>query len=143
MKQSGKASLLTIAGIVAAAIVITLFLVRIDSPGVVASRFMTALAKGDAAKLTELSFTDGDRAKLRKDWDYSISVSRNYVFAWMIKGDQIADDNHASVRLEVVRDADRPESYPENFALPMVKVGGKWLVDVRNMSRQMFPALPR
>lgn len=145
MKQAGKASLVTILGVVAAAVVVGLFFVRVESPSVVASKFMSALAKGDVDGLTKWSYSDRDTAELKKQWEYSVNVAGPfYIFAWQIRGDQIADDNHASVRLEVVRDADKPDAYPENFALPMVRVKDTgWRVDIRNVSRQMYPALPR
>lgn len=47
----------------------------------------------------------------------------------------------AAVKLKVER-ALGPNSFPENFDLPLVLTKDGWRVDVRNL-RNMFPGLPR
>ena len=43
----------------------------------------------------------------------------------------------------MIHDADHPGAYEELYELPMVKVGDDWKVDVRGISREFYPGLPR
>lgn len=115
-----------------------------DSPGQGAARFMDALARGDVDAVTENSFIDGmDQETLRERWDYTLNVAApHYRFAWRIINTSNQGPDTASVRLEYVRNL-TPGSFEEYFELPMVRRDNRWLVDVRGISREMFPSLPR
>ncbi len=62
---------------------------------------------------------------------------------YSIRSERIVDSNDAAVSLSVWRNYFSGISYDEKFELPMIKQEGKWLVDVRGINREMFPALPR
>ena len=131
-------------GVIGALAVAFLLMFSKAGPEMVATRFMSALIEGNSDKLTELSYYQGGtKEELRDKWEFSTKVAgRYYVFAWNIKFSKQADDHTAGVAMEVIRNAQSPSSYPENFQLPLVKHEGKWLVDVRSISREMYPALP-
>ncbi len=131
-------------GVIGALAIAYLLLFSQAGPEMVATRFMSALVEGNTDKLTELSYYQGGSKKELKDkWDFSTKVAgKYYVFAWKIKFSKLADEKSAGVAMEVIRNAQSPSSYPENFQLPLVKHEGNWLVDVRSISREMYPALP-
>lgn len=145
MRRSGRLNLIVLFGVVGAIVIGVLFLMGGESPMSVGSRFMAALADGDAAELTELTLLDGQsKDEVRKQWDYAVGVAGiHYAFAYQILNQVQSDDDTASVRMKVWRNARSAGTYDENFALPMVRRDGKWLVDVRGINRAMFPALPR
>lgn len=143
--QAGRVNVLAIGGIVCLALIVFVLFAGRESTATVGARFMTALAKGDVDTLTQMSFM-GDETpdQVRKQWDYTVhGVGQYYRFRWHITGTSQANDNTAAVLLQVARNADTPSAYDENYQLPLVKVNGGWKVDVRNISRDMFPALPR
>ena len=69
-------------------------------------------------------------------------AGKHYLFVYKVMGEQIQSDTQASVRLQVVRNLSSG-AYEENFALPMEKHDGKWKVAVNELSREMYPGLPR
>ena len=132
-------------GVFGALIVAFLLLFSKEGPEIVASKFMSALVEGNPDKLTALSYyPDGSKGGLREQWQFSTQVAgKLYVFAWKIKFAKQADENSAGVAMDVIRNAQSQMSYPENYQLPLVKHEGKWLVDVRSISREMYPAMPK
>jgi hypothetical protein len=115
-----------------------------EGPSAVASRFMQALASGDAKTLTELSHMGDEPAQeTQKRWEKTLDYSQHYLFAWRIVDDREQSDEAAVVKLKVVRNAKEERAYEEDYELPLTKVGGKWKVDVRQIPREMYPALPR
>ena len=81
---------------------------------------------------------------MRRQWDFAVNTAgRYYRFTWDVLGAEQIDDNTGYVRLHVQRNVDSGGSYDENFQLKMVRVGGEWKVAVREISREMFPGLPR
>lgn len=145
MKRSGKLHWMMAVGLLGVIVIVGLLFFKREGPETVASKFLTALTTRDAAKLTELSYYPGSsKEELRKQWDFATQVAgRDYQFVWKIKFAKMADENTATVALEFTRDAVNPMSYGENFQLPMVREDGQWLVDVRSLSKVMYPALPR
>ncbi len=143
MLRAGKAHWITVIGSVGFVLLLVVFLIPTSSPNTAANSFMSALADGDIEKLLLFSYYNGDREKLRKQWEFSVNeAGKYYVFRWRNVGVKEADDQTAAVKLMVQRNYG-PESYDEKFDLPMVKVDGKWLVDVASVSRALFPAIPR
>jgi hypothetical protein len=109
------------------------------------AKFMNALANGDAEQLTELSHIDGrSEDQIRKGWEYAVKVAGpHYRFRWQVVSESKPSDDEAMVLLKVWRNAVRVDSYDERFQLPMLRIDGKWKVDVRGISREMYPGLPR
>ncbi len=133
-----------LAGIVSIALVGVLFLFSGQSPRSTAADFMSALAKGDVDKLTELSSVNGKpKDEVRKEWDESIRYGRTYLFGWDITGFQQNKDGTAIVRIDVTENPGSPMSYPAHKELQLVKVDGNWKVDVPQISRDAFPYLPQ
>lgn len=145
MKQAGKVHWIVVIGIAGVLAIVVLMFFSREAPESVASKFMSALAMGDSERLTELSyFPNQSKEELKKQWDFSTKVAgKNYLFVWKIKYAKQADDKTASVALDFTRNAASSMSYPENFQLPLVNDNGRWLVDVRSLSREMYPAMPR
>lgn len=144
MKQAGKAHWLTIAGIVSIFVVAGLFFFAKDSAATTASDFMSALAKGDVDKLTELSsFQGATKEELKEKWRFSVKeVAPHYLFVWRIVAVTRSDENSAAARMQVVRNPDQG-GYEENFQLPLVKEDGEWKVDIRAVNRGLYPGMPR
>ena len=144
MKQAGKAHWLTIAGILSIFVVAGLFFFAKDPVGETANDFMVALAKGDIDTLTELSsFQGATKEQLKEKWRFTIEeVAPHYMFAWKILSVARSDENTAAARMMVRRNADRG-GFDETFQLPLVKENGEWKVDVRSISRAMYPGLPQ
>jgi hypothetical protein len=145
MMQSGRASLLSILAILAILMVVGLLAFTKESPNSVAGRFMAALQKGDVNTLTDMSYLGSDsKEDMRKQWDFAVNkAGRYYMMMFRVVGHNQPSPNTANVRMMVVRNADKPGAYEEAFALPLIKVGDDWKVDVKAISREMYPALPR
>jgi hypothetical protein len=143
-RQSGRIHILTILGIVCALLVVGLLFFSKESPENVASSYMSALARGDAAALTELSYYENDRNDLRKQYDFATQVAAKYYrFVWKIDHSKQTGKDSAAVVLKMVRNSADASAYEENFELPMVMQDGKWKVDVASIQSGMYPALPR
>jgi len=145
MKQSGRVSLLTLIAGASVLLVAALLLFSRESLTTVGARFMGALARGDVNTLTEMSFVGNrDKEQVRKDWEFAVNTAgRYYNFRYRILSSVQHDPKTASVRMQVIRDADNPSAYEENRQLPLVKVGDDWKVDVKGLSRDIYPGLPR
>src|SRR5690606_33095157 len=115
-----------------------------ESASTVGVKFMEALADGDADRLTQLSVhPDMSAEELKEEWEYTTQVAgKHYLFKYAVLGEQMQSDDLATVRIQVVRNYS-PGAYEENFGLPMEKHDGKWKVVVNELSRQMYPGLPR
>lgn len=144
MNRYGRASLLVIIGAAALLIcVVLVFLTGRESLVSIGGRFMTALVNGDANTLTQMTYIGNESPdSVKKQWDEAVDVSRYYNFTYRILGADQADPRTGSVRLAVVRDAASPGGYEQNYQLPLIKVGDDWKVDVRGISREMYPDLP-
>ena len=116
-----------------------------DTANSAAGKFLRALGKGDVTTLADLSYFSPEqgRSQTEADWSRTVKLGKHYIFAWRIVGDTRPAPDRSLVRIAVTKDVSSESSYEENFSLSMVKVKGKWLVDVRAMSRDMYPALPR
>lgn len=145
MKQSGRASLLTILALVAVVIVIGLLAFARESSASIAARFMDALSAGDSKVLSEMTYLGDDTPEeLRKQWDFAVNTAgKHYVFVYRIVGSNQPSEDSANVRVQVVRNAYRSGAYEEAYTIPLVKVGDEWKVDVKGISREMYPGLPR
>lgn len=116
-----------------------------ESPDSAGAKFMFALAKGDSAKLTDLSYISGaSKEDIKKQWDYATKVAApHYLFAFRLNGSSQSSPDEASVKVMMFRNVGDPGSYEEKFELPMVRKEGRWLVDVAGINRGLYPALPR
>lgn len=140
-KQAGKASPLVIVSMISLVVIVVLYFVSGSSPKTVTDEFMVALAKGETDKLVKLSYIEGsDPTKLREAWDFSTQVAAPYYrFIYRVAGATQADDNSASVTVYLNRGA----GSEEKFAIELIKIAGEWKVDVSQINRSMYPALPR
>lgn len=116
-----------------------------DSVTTVGSQFMDALARGDVEKLTEMSYmSDLPKEEIRKRWDFTVNKAAPYYrFTWRVAGGDETEKDSGNVRLKVQRNVDSGSSYEESFQLPLIKTAEGWKVDVRSISRDMYPGLPR
>jgi len=145
MPSSGRANWLLIALCVAAAAIVGLVFFSGESPLTASNRFMLALADGDAQELADMSFFTPDRPRDQKvaDWEKTIDRGKYYRFTWRVTTEQRPSDDRATVKMLLARNFFSGQAYEEDFSLDLVKVNGKWLVDVRGMNRSLYPALPK
>jgi hypothetical protein len=145
MNRFGRINMVLVVGIMVVVLLAFVIFVTRESVTTVGSRFMSALAKGDVNTLTEMTYLDGrGKEDVRKQWEFSVNeVGKHYRFAWKISSANESNGENAAVRLQVIRDLENPSAFEENFQLPLRKENGQWKVDVSNISRDMFPALPR
>jgi hypothetical protein len=144
MRERGRASIITIGGIVSAILIVALFFLAKESPSTAAARFLDALARTDAKTLAQNSFIEGkSEADLEKAWEKTLYVTRYFKFGWRIAGQQEQSDNRAAVIVFVIPDLEKPDAYEQKQELPMVRQDGHWRVDLRRLSRAFYPALPK
>jgi hypothetical protein len=145
MNRAGKAHWLTVAGIASVLVVAGLFMFGKDDAGETASAFMTALAKGDVDKLTQLSYYEGtSKEVLRKRWEFTVKrAAPHFMFIWRISAVTHMDEDDAVATLQVIRNAETGQGFEEKFQLPLLKANDEWKVDIRAISRNMYPGLPR
>lgn len=143
--RSGRVSVWTIVIAIPVIVIVAFMFLGGESSTTAASRFMSALAKHDVATLTEMSDLPGqDKEAIRKQWDYALNVAAPYyVFRWALREASRDTGEEATVQLYVWRNAASPSSYEEPFEMRLRKVEGKWKVQVDQLHREMFPALPR
>jgi hypothetical protein len=144
MRQAGRAHWTVVATAAVAALVAALVASSRESPQTAADRFLTALAKADAETLADLSYFDPPRQRdaVLGAWKDTLRRAEYFRFMWRIQGTTMLPGDRATVVLEFVRDAGTRFAYEENFSLDMVQHEGKWKVDVKAISREMYPALP-
>jgi len=145
MKQSGRISILMLASIFSVVLVTLILIFSRESLSTVGARFMDALERHDVNKLTAMSMMNGKTEdQIRKEWDYTVNTAgRYYQFAYSVEGGTQSGPNLGSVKIRIIKDIDKPGSYDELVELPMVRVNDDWKVDVRSMSHELFPGLPR
>lgn len=142
-RRSGRISFVLLAGICSLALLGFLLLSGGKSPRGAAGEFMTALARGDVDKLTELSsIQNKDKEQIRKDWEQSLHYGKNYLFFWTIDAMSQSGDT-ATAKLGVTKNPLSPSAYADHYELQLKKEGSDWKVDVTQMSRDMYPYLPR
>ena len=144
MKRSGRVSFVLVIAIAVVVGAIALFMMAGESPSGIAGRFLTALAKGDTKTLAELSYMDGlSQAEIESKWKETHESSKYWVFAFAIKDVKEQDANNATVNLDWFKDLGGIQPDEGKAELPMVKRDGTWKVDVRAISRNMYPFLPQ
>ena len=146
MRLAGMRLNLMWLGVAMAVILVAIFVFAgRGSPTSTAVEFMEALARGDSAKLTDLTYNrSGDKEGMQKAYDFAThEAGKNYSFLWRVKDEHQADANTASVQLSVIRNATRGSSFEENFEIQLIRQDGKWLVDVAAINDLLYPALPR
>jgi hypothetical protein len=114
------------------------------SPEQAASEFMTALAKGDVATLTSMSYLPDPERPLDEQWRETFEAkAKNYVFAWQLQTSEKMSDEEAVVKVMII-EYRGPELHENDVTnLPLTKRDGDWKVDLRSLSRTFFPGLPR
>ncbi len=145
MHRSGRANWIVLALSAVGLGIVGLVVLGGESPETVGNRFLTALATGDVKTLTELSYFNPPReaARVQADWERTMGYSRYYRFAWRMRSSTTPAPDRANVQFDFIRDALAPNAYDERYSLDLVKVDGRWKVDVQAVNRQMFPSLPR
>jgi hypothetical protein len=145
MKRAARVNWILLFAVVAALFFVSLFFFASEPPTGVANRFMVALAKGDVDTLTRMTYAPGrDEKGIRDQWDWAVNkAGPHYRFRWQVLGATQADQDTANVRLFVERNLAHGGSYEERFEIPLVRHENEWKVDVRSISREMFPGLPR
>ncbi len=152
MRIRGAINYLLLGLVLMLVLVVGAFALAKEEPASVAAQFMSALAKHDANKLSELSYIgETDPAKieatkdmLKKDWDFCVNTAgKYYMFSWRISGSRKSSADSASVTLQVQRNLESGSAYDEKFELPMEQEGGRWKVVPSGISSDMFPGLPR
>ncbi len=145
MNRSGRVSLLGVLGLLSIVLVLGILFMSRESLTSVGGRFMSALAAGDVETLTKMTYL-GKRSpdEVRKQWDFAVNkAGKYYNFRYKITASRQADANSGTVTMQIIRDADNPSSYEEKREIPLLKVGEDWKVDVANISRDVYPGLPR
>jgi hypothetical protein len=142
-KTSGRIHWMFAVGAVGIVLVAVILLSTGGTPTSAGIRFLNALGSGDVNTLVEAGRIAEKSAEEEKEaWEFTLDVAQHYRFKYAVLGELNPSPDRATLRLNVWRNHG-PASYEEPFDLPMVKEDGKWLVDVKAMSREMFPALPR
>ncbi|RYG34446.1 hypothetical protein EON81_15510 [bacterium] len=143
-RQAGRVNFIAIGAVACLLMIIAVFALGKQSPTEVGVKFMSALATGDSATLTDLTYLgETPKEEVRKEWDFATQeAGKYYRFVWKVTGYSQPSDQEASIRLQVIRNLESG-GYEENFQLPLIKQNDKWFVDVRAISREMYPALPR
>jgi hypothetical protein len=144
MRISGRINVFVPFAILMVAMVAVVLFFSKSSPTAAGSSFMDALVRGDVNELTELSYLGNTpKSEIQKEWEFATQVAgKHYDFSWSITASTTLGDS-GSVQLSVYRNFGNPGAYPENFSLPMTLVNGQWKVDVANVSRELYPGLPR
>lgn len=145
MRTAGRGNWILISLVSITLVIVGLVAFSGESATAASDRFLVALAKGDAETLTDMSYFTPERPReeVLKEWKKTLDIARYYRFAWMTKSSSSPGPGRAAVKLEFTRDATQGSAYSEGFSIDLVQVKGKWLVDVRSLSREMYPALPR
>lgn len=143
-RESGRVSLLGVAGLVAFVLMIGLFFAARESLSTVGSRFMTAWCKADEPTLTKMSFMgDLPAEEISKRWKKSLDNAKYVHFTWVLVGSEQLSDDEGTVRLKVTCPSDSPSSYDQSFQLKMLRVKGDWKVDIQALPRDIIPMIPR
>lgn len=145
MKRSGRVNWIVVSLVAIVVVLGALFVFSGEAATSAAARFMTALSRGDAKTLAQMSYFNPPREEgdVQRAWERTLNIGRHYRFVWMIKASKSPAPGRSSVTMEVTRDADKGTAYAENFSLDLIQVDGKWKVDIRSISRALYPALPR
>ncbi len=146
--KAGRVSLVTLLvlfAIIGGIVIGAIFALSGESASSAATRFLSALATGNVKTLSEMTYLAGRSPEnIEEQWTYATKVVAPYYrFQWKITNEVMVDQQNASVSVAMLRNATDPSSYEEKFGLPMMKVDGKWKVDVRGINRTMYPGLPR
>lgn len=144
MKKAGRALWPLVVVVLVLALGGVFFVISGASASSTADNFMEALARGNAKKLAELGYLEGmtpDQAE--KAWTKTVDHGMYYRFFWHVKTSSQPTPDTATVTMDVARNADTQSSYGEDYSLNLIKMDGKWKVDVRQIPRDLYPGLPR
>ncbi|MFI5385301.1 MAG: hypothetical protein ACHQ50_04185, partial [Fimbriimonadales bacterium] len=125
-------------------LVAVLFLTGGPTPRAAAAEFMSALTKGDVDKLTELSYVQNrTKDQIHQEWAEAVKYSQSYIFFWDISSTQQTGATSAVVHVNLTPDPSSESAYVQPKPLQLVKVDGAWKVEVAEITRDMYPYLPR
>lgn len=135
---------MVLAGIVGAVMILFIAFSGGESASSVSARFMGALAKGDYKTLAKLSYIpDRSQQELEEKWKFTTEVGKHYLFLYRLGATLEQGPRTATTNLSVTRNAMTGGSFEENFPIPLTRQEGKWKVEVRGLSRKLYPSLPR
>lgn len=146
VRNSGRVriNIIVAVGLVGLIAIVLLFFLSERSPEAAAQEFMIALAEKDVDTLTEMSYMENPAAPLREQWDNAVNNrAKNYVFMWSWAGFRRDSADRAVGRIDIIEFQGPDPKERETVELPLILVGGKWKVDLRSLTRNFFPALPR
>jgi hypothetical protein len=145
MKTGRRLNPLIVVGVLCLFLLIPLFCASTRGPENYAADFMTALGKGDASKLAELSVIGKNTVDQRREkWSQTVSQSKYYRFTWRVTDVTNITPEKAAVSLQMRRNVGIKMGEDElKYELPMEKVDGKWMVIEDQMDRDIYPFLPR
>lgn len=146
MKRAGKVSPLVILGVIGfvGILAVVLFTRSGSSPAQRVNEFFTALGKADMEGVLRSSTFGGlPDDEVRPKWQQCFDRTKYYRFALQIKETSYSNPEEATVAVDMFQNAANPNLGSKRFQIPVVKIDGEWKVDVRSMTRQAYPALPR
>lgn len=114
-----------------------------QSPEAAARDFMNALTKHDVQRLTQMSYLPDADPPLEQQWKLAFERAPNYVFGWQMEGSDKLGPDQAVVKILVIELRGPQLHENPTVNMPMVRRDGEWKVDLRSLTREFFPALPR
>lgn len=122
-----------------------------DTPEKAVNQFLLALAKKDVDRLVELSYWEGSPDGLRQQWDFCVNkAAKHYVFLWKLISTHKVSNDRAAVRVTILEFRSSrgqlvygTEVQPGGMEVPVLRVDGRWKVDLMSLSRRFYPFLPR
>lgn len=145
MKRTGRINPFVVVGVVCFIILIPLFCASRKGPEAYAAEFLTALGKGDAGRLAELSIIgDHNLAEKSAMWQESVESSKYYTFTWRITDVTTISDDRAAVSIMMRRNMQIRMGEDEMpYKLPMTKTSDGWKVQIDQINREIYPYLPK
>lgn len=141
MKRIGSVHWMLIAGLVGVAIIVVMLLMGGNSATKNGAKFMAALSTGDINGLVQTSYIpDKTPEEMKTEWEATLKRTKYVMFRYTFTGEDNVSEDQATIRMNIMKPS---TGYDEVFALPMRKIDGEWKVEVRGLSRQFYPFLPR
>jgi hypothetical protein len=144
MKRTGRVSLLVLFAIIGVIVIVILSLFSGESPSDATTGFLTALHNQDVKRLVELSYVPPEaKATLKQQWEYSVNVANpTYRFGWRIINQTVSSDE-ATVKIGMTPNLGSPGAFESPYDLHLVREDGKWKIEIFQLPRKIYPALPR
>jgi len=148
MRQSGRINIITLLAIVGVVAVVGILFMSGESPSVAGNRFLLALHNRDVDAVAAMSYVDSDTKitpdQIKDKWAYTLNeATPSYQFVAKVNFSKLIAPEEAIISIEMYKDADSSSSYPELFQIKLIKQDGKWKVDIFDIPRKFYPALPK